>query len=74
MKNVTICFGYNTKQWWVYDEDRDCFVDPPLSVLNEVMQLDDQDAQEDRMYEIAQANPDWLYDEDYCYYDEDFDI
>ena len=66
------CFGPNTKQWWVYDEERDCFVDPPWEIL-EALKKFDQEEQQSRLEKLAEAKPDWLYDEPYCYYDENFE-
>lgn len=61
-------FGFNTKQWWVYDESKDVFIDPPIEVLNELDELQ-QDEAEERLTQIANADPtpDWLFDKDYWY-------
>lgn len=60
--------GFNTKQWWVYDESKDVFIDPPIEVLNELDELQ-QDEAEERLTQIANADPtpDWLFDKDYWY-------
>ena len=29
-------YGPNSKQWWVYDECKDVYIDPPAEVLREV--------------------------------------
>lgn len=31
--------GFNTKQWWVYDEETNMYIDPPIEVLNELDEL-----------------------------------
>lgn len=60
--------GFNTKQWWVYDNEVDIYIDPPIEVLNE---LDEMSAIEggERLTQIANADPtpDWLFDKDYWY-------
>lgn len=60
--------GFNTKQWWVYDEETNMYIDPPIEVLNELDELQ-QDEAEERLTQIANANPtpDWLFDKDYWY-------
>lgn len=60
--------GFNTKQWWVYDEETDIYIDPPIEVLDELDEIQ-QDEAEERLTQIANANPtpDWLFDKDYWY-------
>lgn len=60
--------GFNTKQWWVYDEETDMYIDPPIEVLNELDEVQ-QDEAEERLTQIANADPtpDWLFDKDYWY-------
>lgn len=60
--------GFNTKQWWVYDEETNMYIDPPIEVLNELDELQ-QDEAEERLTQIANTNPtpDWLFDKDYWY-------
>lgn len=60
--------GFNTKQWWVYDEETDMYIDPPVEVLDELDELQ-QDEAEERLTQIANADPtpDWLFDKDYWY-------
>ena len=71
--------GYNTKQWWLYDNETDEYVDPPISVLDELKGMpsataDDISAQGSRLEEIASEEPTWLLDTDYRYSAEDTDI
>lgn len=60
--------GFNTKQWWVYDEETNMYIDPPIEVLDELDELQ-QDEAEERLTQIANADPtpDWLFDKDYWY-------
>ena len=60
--------GFNTKQWWVYDEKTGMYIDPPVEVLNELDELQ-QDEAEERLTQIANADPTpgWLFDKDYWY-------
>lgn len=60
--------GFNTKQWWVYDNKKDVFIDPPIEVLEQLENLSNDDA-ETKLEEIANSkpSPDWLFDKDYWY-------
>lgn len=60
--------GFNTKQWWVYDNKKDVFIDPPIEVLEQLENLNNDDA-ETKLEEIANSkpSPDWLFDKDYWY-------
>lgn len=65
-----VVFGFNTKQWWVYDNDTDEYCDPPSVVLDEVKSHSaDIDEQERFFKEIVSAEPSWLNDNDYRYTD-----
>lgn len=61
-------YGPNTKQWWLYDEETDEYVDPPLEILEELDLMGDyrtvegMDAMRDYLEDIAAEDPDWLYD------------
>ena len=61
-------FGPNTKQFWLYDDEHNTFIDPPIDVLEEVNEIcwggdeDDYDAAQARLEEIAAMEPDWLHD------------
>lgn len=61
--------GFNTKQWWVYDNKKDLFIDPPIEVLDELEKLDDTDEQESLLEKLANQEPDWLFDKGYRYKD-----
>lgn len=66
--NCDVMLGFNTKQWWVYDNTNDVFIDPPTEVLKQVKEYsDDQDEQEQYLWDLVQKDPDWLYDVDYWY-------
>ena len=59
--------GFNTKQWFIYANDQDVFVDPPITVLEDLKKYSYPDGQEDRLYEIIATNPKWLQDKDFWY-------
>lgn len=63
-----VILGFNTKQWWVYDNEVDIYIDPPIEVLNELDEMSAFAAAE-RLTQIANADPapDWLFDKDYWY-------
>ncbi len=66
--------GPNTKQFWLYDNKNDTFIDPPTEVLREIDAIayphknrffataDTYSAAERRLEEIAATDPDWLHD------------
>lgn len=66
--------GFNTKQWWVYDNKKDLYIDPPIEVLDELEKLDDTDEQERLLEKLANQEPDWLFDKGYRYKAKKFDI
>lgn len=69
-KNYLVVYRFNTKQWWIYDEDDDKYIDLPLSVLNEICEKsDDVNVQEKLLMDIVLGNPTWLNDYGYSYYD-----
>lgn len=60
--------GFNTKQWWAYDNETDEYCDPPSKVLEEIsMHSDDIDKQEKFFNDILSEEPDWLNDEEHRY-------
>lgn len=69
------CKGFNTKQWWLYDNDTDEFVDLPHEISRIATRLDFSDS--DMAYEflcrVAGANPAWLEDK-YLRFGGDFEI
>lgn len=67
----TALLGPNTKQFWLYDEENDTYIDPPSEVLEALEEIRYQggeetaeniDAAEARLEEIASGEPDWLHD------------
>lgn len=77
-------YGPNSKQWWVYDELKDVYIDPPAVVLDTVRMVnahkagqrrtaEDWDAEREEMYkeiEIAVRSDDNWLDEDEYWYDD----
>lgn len=62
--------GFNTKQWWAYDNETDEYCDPPIKVLDEIENHSrDVDEQQRYFQDILDENPSWLYDEGYRYSD-----
>ena len=71
-------FGFNSKQWWAYDEDSDEVIDPPIYVLDQIKKVDDNqdekvktahyiDMQESFFQDLLNKKPDWLLDMEYRY-------
>lgn len=73
-------YGPNTKQWWIYDNEKDVYIDPPLEVLEETNKHGNYDTAEgmdtmrDYLEEEAEEKPIWLYEVDYHYPADLFDI
>ena len=72
-----ILLGLNTRQWWVYDEFHDCYIDPPTDVLKEIQEERHDangilkavsDSEEEKLRQIVSEDPDWLKDPDRWYY------
>lgn len=63
--------GPNTNQLWIYDNDKDAYIDPPLAVLEEA---DQQEDAEKYLQDVVDENPDWLYDTDCTYDDPEMEI
>ena len=79
-------YGPNTHQWWVYDEEKDVYIDPPAVVLDKVKAAGNKafeealetngdwlDAEMTAMYEeidVAMASDDSWLDEDEYWYKE----
>lgn len=60
--------GYNTKQWWAYDNKTDEYCDPPIKVLDEIKQHSDNiDEQRDYFNDILSKEPEWLNDKGHRY-------
>lgn len=64
--------GFNTKQWWVYDNEEDTYIDPPSSVLESLS--DETGIAEEQLNNLLVHEPDWLNDEDYIYAAEETEI
>jgi hypothetical protein len=75
-----ILLGPNTRQWWVYDEIHDCYIDPPADVLREIQDdrsftrvngvlKDAFESEEAKLRHIVSKDPDWLNDTDHWYSD-----
>ena len=72
---VEIILGFNTKQWWVYSNEHDVYIDPPEEVLDSLPDWrEDSDKAEKELQKIVDSNPDWLYDKDYWYNGETTEI
>ena len=60
--------GFNTKQWWAYDEENDTFIDPPAEILDSLPNWrENVDETEEAFQKILDEEPDWLNDEEYIY-------
>ena len=61
-------FGFNTKQWWAYDNEKDEYCDPPTEVLDEIRNhSDDVNEQETFFDGILAKEPEWLLDTEHRY-------
>lgn len=67
-KRYEAILGFNTKQWWAYDNETDKYCDPPSKVLDEIKaHSDDIDKQEEFFNKLLATEPEWLKDEDHQY-------
>ena len=60
--------GFNTKQWWVYDNENDVYIDPPASVLSDIKKLP-EDSQAAELERLCSLNPIWLFEKEFWYQD-----
>ena len=61
-------YGFNSKQWWAYDNETDEYCDPPTDVLDNIENYSsDIDEQEEYFNKILDTDPSWLYDDGYRY-------
>lgn len=75
MNRYTAVIGFNSKQPWIYDEEKDVYIDVPICVLEALPDWRDNPDEAERVLEdIAnKEKPDWLNDEEY-WYDGEMDI
>lgn len=72
---LDVCLGFNTKQFWIYDNFYDVYIDPPTMVLASLPNWrDNYDLAEEKLYEIVKTDPDWLYERDYWYNAKEYEI
>lgn len=72
--NIASCtylpiYGPNTRQWWVYNETKDVYIDPPAVILNLIKRIKpkldgtrDIDGEEKFFDRILKNFPSWLGD------------
>lgn len=61
-----LVLGFNTKQYWIYDNDKDIYIDPPKEFLNK-LDTHDQEKSEEIADKILTKDPKWLYDTEFYY-------
>ena len=72
---LDVVIGFNTKQPWVYDNVRDVYIDPPADVLDSLPNWrEDSDKTCEVLLEICKKEPDWLFDRQFWFGDDDFEI
>lgn len=62
-----VLFGFNTKQWWVYDNYTDKYTDIPMEVLEQVRKAGTMEEQQNMLIEIIMEQPSWFDDVAYQY-------
>ena len=63
-------FGFNSKQWWAYDNKTEEYCDPPASVLFDIANHSDDIDEQQRFFEaILEKEPEWLNDKEHRYGD-----
>lgn len=68
MTRYTAVLGFNSKQWWAYDEYTGEVIDPPVDVLAEI-KSHPFDKQEEFFESLLENEPDWLNDVGHRYLD-----
>lgn len=67
-----VVLGPNSKQWWIYSNRFDVWIDPPKEVLSKLSK--DQEEAEKELYALVKTLPNWLFDIYYWYDAEMYDI
>ena len=63
-----VVLGFDTKQWWIYDNQTDEYIDLPILVLSATKQFSsDTDEQGRFLKALVFTLPEWLYDKKYRY-------
>jgi len=70
MQRYMALYGPNTHQFWIYDEEKDVYIDPPLEILKEIEKIacdnnytfEGMEKAQKKLEEIANTEPDWLHD------------
>lgn len=63
-----LCADFNTKQYWVYDEFENVYIDIPAEVLDK-LEWNDVKKSEEIIFEMLKYKPKWLFEKDYWYDD-----
>lgn len=70
IEDCEIVLGFNTKQWQIYSNTYDVYIDPPTEILDELREdYDTEEKQEAHLRKIIERKPSWLMDEQFWYDD-----
>ena len=62
--------GPNTNQWWIYDNEKDIYIDPPQTIHEEISKTGDSQFVEDYLNDVCnRLKPIWLFEEEFWYSD-----
>lgn len=74
MQRYEAVLGFNSKQWWAYDNLTDEYCDPPSEILKDIDEKfknwrysSEVDKAQNYFDELLKDEPDWLNDEGYRY-------
>ena len=72
-----VMLGPSSNQYWVYDNEKDAYIDPPKAVLDEARKIENSGklTAEEYLKNLVEIEiPDWLYDKEYTYDDPEMEI
>ena len=73
-----VILGFNSGQYWIYDDYLNAYIDAPSEVLNEmaakIKSLGTEEAERWFFRIVNERTPDWLKDRVHTYYDPDMEI
>lgn len=78
IKDISKCckavYGKQSDKWWIEDTFNDCYIELPRVIIEKINIIRGMEAQADIINEFISTNPKWLYEEEYSYSKNWFDI
>lgn len=67
--------GPNSKRWWIYDKEKDVYIDPPEEIHEAISKTDDSQHVEDFLNDVCnRSKPKWLFEKAFQVSDIEFEF